>query len=280
MSTYESIFFWISIVLFAVSSGGYIYGCVFKNPRVFNRLQYVVCAGFITLNATIAFRYQATGHLPWSGDYENGLSGSWFILLFAILLSRKLKGLDVIFAAVLPCVLLIMGFGVTRTPSLAPMAASLKSVWLYVHVYFAMISFGAYTLAMGTGVMYLLKNSNESRAEDGSFYANLPSLERLDELMFRYVVFGFITDAIMLVSGAFWAKNLWGNYWSWDPVETWSLISWLLYGISLHLRLTLGWRGYKLAWLVILALSTVIISYFGVTFMVNTSMHVFNVRQP
>jgi ABC-type transport system involved in cytochrome c biogenesis permease subunit len=95
--------------------------------------------------------------------------------------------------------------------------------------------------------------------------------------MFRYVVFGFITDAIMISAGSIWAKDLWGSYWSWDPVETWSLISWLIYGIVIHLRVTLGWRGSKLAWLVIGALTTVLISFFGVNLVVDTSMHFFNV---
>jgi ABC-type transport system involved in cytochrome c biogenesis permease subunit len=82
----------------------------------------------------------------------------------------------------------------------------------------------------------------------------------------------------MLVAGSIWAEGLWGSYWSWDPVETWSLISYLVYGIVIHLRVTLGWRDQRQAWLVIAALSTVVISFFGVNFVVNSSLHVFNVR--
>jgi ABC-type transport system involved in cytochrome c biogenesis permease subunit len=108
-------------------------------------------------------------------------------------------------------------------------------------------------------------------------YEKFPSLDRLDELIFRYVIFGFITDTIMIGAGAIWAKDLWGSYWSWDPVETWSLVSWLIYGITIHLRVTFGWRESRLAWLAIIALSSVIISFFGVTFVVSSSLHMFNV---
>ena len=91
-------------------------------------------------------------------------------------------------------------------------------------------------------------------------------------------MFGFVTDTIMISAGAIWAKDLWGSYWSWDPVETWSLISWLTYGIIIHLRVTFGWRDKRLATAAIFALTSVIICFFGVNLVVNTSVHMFQVR--
>ena len=102
-------------------------------------------------------------------------------------------------------------------------------------------------------------------------------LKRLDELMFRSTAFGFITDTVMIAAGSIWAKDLWGSYWSWDPVETWSLLSWLVYGVSLHLRITLGWRGRRLAWLLVFAIIGVLISFWGVNLVMEGSAHVFNV---
>ena len=278
MSNLETIFFWITLVAYALAGGGHIYAFVFRNDRVLNRLILLIGIGFALHTAAIAARYAATGHLPWSGDYENGLMGGWFIILFTLYIARRNQQLQLLAAGTVPAVLIIMGFGVMRSPALTPMSASLKSFWLYIHVYFAWLAYGAYTLAMAAGVLYLLKKKNSEGNVENPVYDRMPSLERLEELMFRYVIFGFITDAIMIAAGAIWAKNLWGSYWSWDPVETWSLVSWLIYGIAIHLRVTLGWRGPRLAWLVILALSTVIITFFGVTFVVDTSMHFFNVR--
>jgi ABC-type transport system involved in cytochrome c biogenesis permease subunit len=100
----------------------------------------------------------------------------------------------------------------------------------------------------------------------------------IDESMFRFVVYGFIAEIIMIVSGSIWAKDLWGSYWGWDPVEVWSLISWLLYGLAIHLRVTLGWKGRRMAWLMILLLSTVIITYWGIDVVVENTRHMFGVK--
>lgn len=278
MSSYETVFFWLTLIIYALACGGYIYSFVFRNQRVMPKLLTLIAVGLVMHSAAIAARYAAQGHLPWAGDYENALMGGWFVISCTLYVAWRQKQLQVLAAATLPLTLLMMGFGVMQGAALSPMEASLKTFWLYIHVYFAWLAFGAYTLAMAAGVLFLLKSRDSRRATQNPSYEKVPSLDRLEELMFRYVVFGFITDAIMIAAGAIWAKNLWGSYWSWDPVETWSLVSWLIYGLAIHLRLTMGWRGAKLAWLVILALSTVIITFFGVTFVVDTSLHMFNVR--
>jgi cytochrome c-type biogenesis protein CcsB len=277
MSNWESIFFWIALAAYSLVCGGFIYSIVFKNPRALNKLTLLLALGFLLHTGAIVMRFCATGHLPWSGDYEYALMGGWFIVAGSLFTGWRNKELQPLAAATVPLVVVMMGYGVMRNPTLTPMAASLKTGWLYIHVYFAWLAFCSYTLAMAAGVLYLLKSRNTGPAEH-AVYDRFPSLQRLDELIFRYVVFGFITDSIMLVAGSIWAEGLWGSYWNWDPVETWSLISYLTYGLAIHLRVTLGWRGTKQAWLVIGALSTVIISFFGVTYIVNTSLHVFQVR--
>lgn len=278
MAYWETIFFWITLAIYALASGGYIYSLVFKNPRVLPKMTLLVTGGLIAQTVAIGARFAATGHLPWSGDYESALMGGWIIVGATLIVGWRNRSLQGLAVATVPLVLIMMGFGYMRNPVLTPMAASLKTFWLYIHVYFAWLAFGAYALAMAVAVIYLLKRRDSLRPVQNPSYESFPSLDRLDELIFRYIVFGFITDTIMIAAGAIWAKDLWGSYWSWDPVETWSLISWLSYGISIHLRVTFGWREKRLAWLAIAALSTVIITFFGVTFIVNTSLHMFNVR--
>jgi cytochrome c-type biogenesis protein CcsB len=175
-------------------------------------------------------------------------------------------------AGALPFALIILGGGALSDTSARPMVASLKSFWLYIHIFFAWLAYGAYTVACGAGVVYLAKTR---RGKD----AATEELASLDELMFRSVVFGFITDAIMIAAGAIWAKDLWGAYWSWDPVETWSLLSWMIYGLALHLRLTLGWKGRRLAWLVVFAILGVVVTFWGVNVLMSGSAHVFNVGE-
>jgi cytochrome c-type biogenesis protein CcsB len=278
MAFWETVFYWIALVVYTLAFGGCVYSFIFKNPRVMPKITLLVAAGFAAHTGAIIARFVATGHLPWSGHYEYALMGGWFIIAGTLFVGWQNRALQELAVATAPLVIVMMGYGYMQNPGLTPMAASLKTIWLYIHVYFAWLSFGAYALAMAAGVLYLLKQRSEARAEPNPAYDRFPSLGRLDELIFRYVVFGFITDTMMISAGAIWAKDLWGSYWSWDPVETWSLISWLIYGITIHLRVSFGWREKRLAWLAIAALSTVIISFFGVNLVVNTSLHVFQVR--
>jgi ABC-type transport system involved in cytochrome c biogenesis permease subunit len=120
-------------------------------------------------------------------------------------------------------------------------------------------------IAAGLGLIYLLK---ENRT--GGIYDRLPDLDSIDVLSYRYVAAGFIMYGLMIVSGCFWSNQVKGNYWNWDPVEVWSLISWLVYGIYLHLRITFGWRGRRLAWYALFALAAMIVSYWGIPFSMET----------
>lgn len=278
MAYWEIIFYWVALVAYSLATGGILYSFIFKNPRVMPKTFVLLALGFLGHLAAIIARFNATGHLPWSGHYEYALMGGWFIIGATLLVGWRNKQLQAMAVATGPLVVVMMGYGYMQNPDLTPMAASLKTVWLYIHVYFAWLAFGAYSLAMAAGVLFLLKKKDEAAPVHNESYDRFPSLGRLDELIFRYVVFGFITDTIMICAGAIWAKDLWGSYWNWDPVETWSLISWLTYGITIHLRVTFGWREKKLAWLAIAALSTVIICFFGVNLVVDTSLHMFQVR--
>jgi cytochrome c-type biogenesis protein CcsB len=100
--------------------------------------------------------------------------------------------------------------------------------------------------------------------------AKLPRQEILDDLSFRFVGFGFIVLGMMIAAGAIWANEAWGRYWGWDPIETWSLVSWLVYAAYLHTRLTLGWKGRRSAWFGALALPIVLFALIGVPIVYNS----------
>ena len=101
-------------------------------------------------------------------------------------------------------------------------------------------------------------------AGDPAVMNGLPALVRLDDLAYSLTTFGFINLTVMIVAGSIWARTAWGSYWSWDAVETWSLVSWLVYGLYLHLRRTYGWRGSKAAWFALAALGFLLFALFGV----------------
>jgi cytochrome c-type biogenesis protein CcsB len=100
----------------------------------------------------------------------------------------------------------------------------------------------------------------------------LPPLPALDSLIYRTTVLGFLLLTLGIVTGAVWAETAWGRYWSWDPKETWSLITWFIYAALLHARLLKGWHGRRTAWLAVLGFMAVLFTYFGVSFLL-TGLH-------
>jgi cytochrome c-type biogenesis protein CcsB len=246
-----------------------VFGQVFKKDKWVHRAPFGVLAAFVLHTVLVAWRWIESGHVPTIGNFENALAGAWFIVLMTLWAGWKQR-FPLLAAGALPFALVILGGGALSDTAVRPMVASLQSSWLFIHIFFAWLSYGAYTVACGAAIVYLIKSKKGKDTPE-------EELSRLDELMFRSTVFGFITSAVMLASGSIWAKSLWGSYWSWDPVETWSLLSWLIYGVALHLRITMHWRGRKLAWLLAIAIVGVLISFWGVNLVMEGSAHVFNV---
>jgi cytochrome c-type biogenesis protein CcsB len=263
-----AVVYWITCVLYAIVIAAQIFGQLFRRPRLTERAVWGTAAGVALHTALVAWRWIQTGHFPTIGNFENALFGGWFIAMGA--LWAAWRRFAIVGAAALPFALVIMGWGALGETAASPLVASLNTFWLYIHVFFAWLAYGAWTVACGAAIVYLVQSSPR-REQDTA------SLGRLDELMLRTTAFGFVTDAVMIAAGAIWAKNLWGAYWSWDPVETWSLISFLLYGLVLHLRVTLGWRGRRIAWILVFAIGTVLVSFWGVNLVMSGSSHIFNV---
>jgi cytochrome c-type biogenesis protein CcsB len=265
-----AVLFWSCLVLYAVAVATQFYGQIFRNPGWIRIATYAVWLGFALHTICVAWRWIETGHVPTIGDFENALMGSWFIVLMTVWAGWK-ERYPMLAAGTLPLALLILGFGASSDATPRPMLASLRSSWLYIHIFFAWLAYGAYTVACGAAVVYLVRSKPKRLTPK-------EVLGRTEELMFRSTVFGFITDTIMIAAGSIWAKNLWGSYWSWDPVETWSLLSWLVYGVIIHLHITLRWGGRRLAWLLVIAIIGVLVSFWGVNLVMEGTDHFFNVE--
>jgi ABC-type transport system involved in cytochrome c biogenesis permease subunit len=117
-------------------------------------------------------------------------------------------------------------------------------------------------------VLQLLKIKS-SGDRGGGLLSRLPGAETLEDLTFRIICFGFVSLAVEMGAGAIWAYKLWGRYWAWDPMETWTLISWLTYALYLHLKVTMGWRGARMAWLAIIAFVFILIAFGGMAMMMG-----------
>jgi cytochrome c-type biogenesis protein CcsB len=122
--------------------------------------------------------------------------------------------------------------------------------------------------------MYLIQEHHVKSKHLGGLFDRLPSLQILDEINYRLITLGFPLLTLAIITGAVWAESAWGSYWTWDPKEVWSLITWLVYAAVLHLRLTAGWRGRRAAILAIIGFVIVLFTFFGVNFVLK-SMHTF-----
>jgi cytochrome c-type biogenesis protein CcsB len=257
MAGLEGLFIWTAIGLYALSFIAGLYSVIFKKGS--GAGQWFLRGAVLAHCIAIGVRWYSTGHPPVMGVYENSLMGSCFISLTYIILQYYFKQIEGVYILVSPVVLLILGNGLQSPAELAPLEPPYRSNWLYVHVLFAWLAFGSYFVSAFVGAITIIREGITKR-----FSFRIPEEKYLDELSFRLILFGFFSESIMIGSGAIWAHGLWGRYWGWDPVETWSLISWLTYGLNLHLRLTYGWRGKRAAWLAIVSLFGVIGLFFGI----------------
>jgi len=144
---------------------------------------------------------------------------------------------------------------------------ALQSNWLPVHATIAILANGFLAMGFCSGIMYLLQERELKAKRFGFFYSRLPSLESLDYLNQHCLTIGFPLLTLGIVTGALWAKQAWGAYWHWDPKETWSLITWLIYAGLLHQRFTVGWRGRRTAIMAVVGFAAVLFTLWGVTYL-------------
>ena len=138
---------------------------------------------------------------------------------------------------------------------------ALRSNWLAFHVSTAIISYGAFGVSFAVSLIFLVRE----RIKDGTFWdTHIPPKEKLDMISYRAVSLGLLFLTFVIITGAIWAERAWGSYWSWDPKETWSLVTWLIYALYLHLRIGRGWRGRSAAIFAVIGFICVIFTYIGV----------------
>lgn len=217
--------------------------------------------------------YEA-GHLPVTNLHE---SLSFFALaVIGVYLVILIKFKESILGAFIsPVALALMILAASHSPALGPILPILRSYWLPFHTIFSFFGNALFALAFSAGAIYLIQERQVKKKKLGGIYHRLPPLEVLDEINYYCLTFGFPLLTLGIISGAIWAQNAWGRYWSWDPRQTWALITWCLYAALLHGRLTAGWRGKRAAVFALFGFGVVIFSYFGVRLLL-AGQHVFN----
>ncbi len=258
----------ITIICYLLSTAGYIV-YLFAQKDYLQRTAYVLlAAGFLLHTAAIVYAFIQSGHIPVGNLFETLSMAAWALAgVFLVLQYKfKLKVLG-IYAAPLVTLVMIIASQLPKTP--AQVTTIYKSFWLVVHVITIFVGEASFALACGVGLLYLIQENAIKTKQRGFFFRRLPSLELLDHTGYGCIVVGFTMLSLGLISGFVYAKAVWGKFWSWDPKEVWSGITWLLYAALLHQRLTVGWRGRRAAIMAIIGFAAILFTFLGVNFLLQ-----------
>lgn len=231
--------------------------------------------GLLAQTVALILRWVASyemgiGHAPLTNLYESLIFFAWAIVALYLTIEWRTKNRS-LGAFVVPVAFLCMAFA-SLSPGInsriQPLIPALQSNWLTSHVLTCFLGYAAFTVAFALGLMVLLKARDGNPGEGvPRFLRLIPDMDSLDELIYQSTVLGFVFLTIGIMTGSVWAHYAWGSYWSWDPKETWSLITWLVYAIMLHSRYVRGWRGKRMAVMAIIGFISVLITYLGVNYL-------------
>jgi cytochrome c-type biogenesis protein CcsB len=200
------------------------------------------------------------GHAPLSNFYESLVFYAWCLSLVQLIMKKRIAypWLTAVASAISLFFMAYASLSPSVSRSIQPLIPALQSNWLHVHVATCFLAYAAFAISFITGLLYLV------------YWKGLnPSQEALEEISYRTVMIGFTMLSAGILTGAVWAHYAWGSYWSWDPKETWSLITWIIYAIFLHARFVRGWRGRRIAILSVIGFASVLFTYFGVNFVLS-----------
>jgi cytochrome c-type biogenesis protein CcsB len=220
----------------------------------------------VTLHAVgLIMRGVRTGVMPVVNFTESLSFLGWLTAVLGLILIIRFR-LAVIGALVSPSALIALGAAEAMRGGSGKLPQTLRSLWLPVHVSLAFLGEAVFLLAAVVSLVYLFEESrlkaHRPLPEGG---AKMPSLEKLDQINYRLLAWGLLLLTLAILSGALWAKNTWGRFWSWEPRESWSLITWMMYAALIELRLTIGWRGRRAAALTIVVFAVLVGSFLGVS---------------
>ncbi len=241
------------------------------------------CAAHV---GSVTARGLAADRVPWGNMYEfSSMITLVAVLTYLGMLARtraRVRWLGVF--VMLPVVLYLGLAGTVLYVAAGPLVPALNSYWLKIHVVAAIVASGVFMVSAVTTVLYLLKDRWENRLaavatgqaeasaamrRRGGIMMRLPTAASLDRITYRVIGFAFPVWTFAVVAGAIWAEAAWGRYWGWDPKETWSFITWVIYAAYLHARATAGWKGRRAAAISLLGFSALFVDYYLVNLVIS-----------
>lgn len=275
----SSIFLSATTFIYGLSAFIYLIALVFKKAGMGRYASWVAMIGVAGNLVGIILRWVESyrlgiGHAPLSNLYESLVFFSMCIVLMYLVVERKYRNqvIGVFATGFATLAMAYASLAPTINDRIQPLIPALKSNWLIAHVITCFVGYAAFAIAFGISLLYfftcLMPAVKQRDADDiPPALPRFPSQSALDELTHQMVKFGFLFLSVGIITGAVWANSAWGRYWGWDPKETWSLITWLIYATMLHLRVFLSWRGKIFAVFSILGFLAVLFTYFGVNYL-------------
>lgn len=258
----------IEALLLALATAGYViamgvyWKSIFSGRDTTSWWASRIALGALLIQAVwFGIRTYRGGHLPlFSGhDFSATFAGG---TILAILIFERLSQRRDLGAFALPVVLALLAYAWTLPRTAGPLIQIFKSFWLTFHIITAVIAYSCFAASFAASCLYLIRA--RSNSVDTTADKSISSLANIDRVAYRVTMIGFPFMTICIVTGAIWAESAFGRYWAWDPKETWSLITWLVFAAYLHVRYHRGWGQQKAAILAIVGFLTVMMNFFGV----------------
>lgn len=230
---------------------------LFSKRRLLDRIAVgLLMVAAVVQTVYIGMRWVEAGRAPFSNMFESLVVFAWSVavLYLAMRLWRRIPWMG---AAVAGFSAVILAYASSFEMAIKPLVPVLRSNWLTFHVLACFLGYAGFAVAFLAAAGYLVRDIRGNAGNPGAD-------DVLEDVMTRAVSFGFLFLTLGILMGAVWANSTWGSYWSWDPKETWSLITWLIYAIYLHGRFTMGWGGRRAAWISVVGFLAVLFTYYGV----------------
>ena len=256
----ENVLFTIVLIIYFLATILYFAFIAGKKDGTAKAAVITQAAGLVLHTVALVCRGIAAGRLPLTNQYEFATSFAWGLCLVSLIFILKFK-FPVLGVFASPVTLIVIGYAALQNKEVRELMPALKSAWLGFHVSTAIIAYGGFGVAAVLAIIFLLRDKMQ---EKGFLDTHIPSKEKLDIIGYRSVSLGILFLTLTIVTGAIWAEQAWGSYWSWDPKETWSLITWIIYAIYLHLRIRRGWKGKAAAIFAVIGFICVLFTYVGV----------------
>lgn len=229
----------------------------FESDKAMHAGVILLTAAFVLQTLGLVLRGLAAGRLPSSSLYEFMLMFSWGIALLYLLAGRRYN-LQATGLVVAPLQVILMAYGLTGLQEVQPLVPALQSVWLQIHVVMAVSAYSLFALSFASALLFLFKDIHHT-----TILKNL----NLEQTSYHTAAWGFPFMTLVLVTGAIWAEQVWGAWWTWDPKETWALITWFIYAIYLHIYRGQPWTARVKAWVAVAGFAAVMFTLLGVSFL-------------